>query len=375
MSEISKQRALFVTNAAHLSDRVGGVQTCSREYLTLLQAAGFVVEILKVDIDRRWTVRFLRRVRGSPYVGSIARSDLDKVFLRARDVDFVFLNQVSLSGGITRDPRAADLAGKIFLLSHGAEVTDLLNQVREPIRARQPSTRRPSLRTVKTVLEDEILSRQGISAAICLSPFDADFERWLGVERVTWIPRIITRDPLDWQPNIGRFGFLGTLNHVPNLSGLLAVLETGIWKEAFDLNIRVIGGPSAVGRWLAATYPRVDYLGELDDLALRNEARTWTAFLNPIFCQARGCSTKLATALGWEIPIITTALGKRGYVDNEENILTVDNPISFVAAMSLLKGKQNYEAVRAEQANAVHLMPTMQMNALQVREFVLGSPA
>jgi len=39
-----------------------------------------------------------------------------------------------------------------------------------------------------------------------------------------------------------------------------------------------------------------------------------------------GCSTKLAVALGWEIPIITTTMGTRGYVWKEENMPIADKP-------------------------------------------------
>lgn len=373
MNDVSKHRVLFVTNAGHISNRPGGVQMCTREYLSLLEAAGFVVELLKVEIDRRWTTRLRRRVRGSPYVGSISQAGLDRIFARASSVDFICLNQVNLAGSLTSDSRAPDLAGKIVLLSHGAEATDLLHQTRELKRHGLPSIRHLSLRNLQAVMKDEILSRAGIEAAVCLSAFDADFERWLGVRCVTWIPRTITNEAIDWDPVVGRFGFLGTLNHVPNLAGLLTLLETETWRKTSDLRIRVVGAPSEVGRWLAASYPRVDYLGELDDQALRDEARTWTAFLNPIFCQARGCSTKLATALGWELPIITTVTGKRGYVDHNDNILAVDDPDVFVEAMVALKERQYSEAVRLRQVETVHTMPSLETNAKHLRSFIFGA--
>jgi hypothetical protein len=78
--------------------------------------------------------------------------------------------------------------------------------------------------------------------------------------------------------------------------------------------VRVVGGPQELGRWLADKYGTVDYLGTLDDAALAVEAATWNVFIHPIFCLPRGCSTKLAIGIAWQIPIVTTAEGRRGYL-------------------------------------------------------------
>jgi len=57
----------------------------------------------------------------------------------------------------------------------------------------------------------------------------------------------------------------------------------------------------------------VEYLGPLDGGEMEKEAASWCAFLHPMFCFARGCSTKLATGLAWRIPCLSTASGVRGY--------------------------------------------------------------
>ena len=70
-------------------------------------------------------------------------------------------------------------------------------------------------------------------------------------------------------------------------------------------------------------------LGPLDDADLRGEAGSWNCFINPLFCLSRGCSTKLATALSWEIPVVTTSFGRRGYVWNDGTLSLAERPAEF----------------------------------------------
>jgi hypothetical protein len=143
-------------------------------------------------------------------------------------------------------------------------------------------------------------------------------------------------------------GAVGTLDHAPNLEGLVAVLEALGEHELTSFKVRVVGGPSEVGTWLAARYSCVDYLGAIDDAALTHEAATWSAFMNPIFCQARGCSTKLAMALGWEIPIVTTPQGRRGYVWGKGRLAEARTPGDFAnLCMGLLDDAKAREAQKA----------------------------
>src|SRR5205085_203219 len=148
--------------------------------------------------------------------------------------------------------------------------------------------------------------RSSLDAVLCISPFDAELERWLGASNVEWFPRVITRKPLIWNPNGTRIGFVGTLDHVPTIEGLLMFLRKLSESAAGTIRVRVVGGPEHLGRLLKRQFSIVDYLGHLPDDDLRTEASSWSCFVNPIFCLPRGCSTKLATAISWEIPIVTT---------------------------------------------------------------------
>jgi glycosyltransferase involved in cell wall biosynthesis len=328
------RKALFVAYANHLSTGGGGVQQCTHEFIRVLKGAGLGLELLPVEQDRRCATRLLRRFNPSQYWRPISRACVDRIQDAASGVEFVFLNQVALAGAIDDLDLGAETP-PIVLLSHGCEITDLLHLARLS-RTLPVSSRRlwPSMRlALGRTLADEIRARTKINGVISISPFDADTETWLGTSSVTWIPRIIDPHPLRRAAVQRRFGFVGTLDHTPNLEGLVAVLDVLCKWPAHELTVRVVGGPHRLGTWLAHTYPNVEYLGPLDDPALEVEAATWTAFLHPIFCLARGCSTKLATALSWQIPVITTTLGRRGYVWREGTLIEVNNPQGFVNAM------------------------------------------
>jgi glycosyltransferase involved in cell wall biosynthesis len=173
--------------------------------------------------------------------------------------------------------------------------------------------------------------RNHLDVVCALSPFDVDLERWVGALRVGWLPRIIEPIEFHWRPAGNRLGFVGTLDHGPNLEGLILVLDELVRRGCpQEQRIRVVGGSVALGNWLAQTYPHVDYLGALDDDHLRAEAATWNAFLHPIFCHPRGCSTKLAMAISWRIPIVTTTSGHRGYEWQAGGLVVADNPVRFV---------------------------------------------
>jgi hypothetical protein len=360
-----------VTNRQHIGPATGGVQTCSREYLAVLGRAGFKIETLQVDVDPTPSARVGRMLVTSPYRGCIASKDLRRLESASAETDFIFLNQVNLAGGLPSLPRGAEVRKKTVLLSHGAEVTDLVHIARAkntlPITARlRPS---PTM-ALQTVFMDELKSRRGIAAAICLSAFDADFERWLGVPKATWLPRMVTPNPLDWKPQVNRFGFIGTLDHAPNLEGLVEVLRAAQNNSRQDFDIRVVGGPPRIGRWLSAEFKMVTYLGSLSEFQLVEEAASWSAFLNPIFCKARGCSTKLATGMAWEVPIVTTTIGRRGYVCNDQDLSVADSVADFIDTLRTLSDFDRLNAMREGVKRASRSAPTLRENAMRLRDFL-----
>jgi hypothetical protein len=285
-----------------------------------------------------------------------------------RGVECVFLNQVDLAplAGALRaklGPRV-----KIVLLSHGLESADYLHV----LRARGAGTPfgdvgRSDLTKLGRLLVTESLHRQHIDQVFTLAPFEAEIERWLGARQVDWLPRTVTPCPLEWAPGPGRLGYVGTLNHPPNSEGLLLLLRALAAAPVPGQRIRLVGGPADAAQALTRAFPFVDYLGPLPDAELRAEAATWTCFLHPLFCYARGCSTKLAVALGWQIPVVTTAAGVRGYRWREGELPVADTPGELARLLARLADPEVARASQREVCAVARSSPTLEEVAAQVR--------
>jgi hypothetical protein len=362
---------LFISQSNFLKSGGGGVQICTREFIEVIRASDVDLTILPFEPDRRVSTALLRLVDSSPFVRPFAPDLPSRIEAAARQTpfDFVFLNQEVLAvlGPLLRSTLGARC--KIVVLSHGLEHTDLLHIIR--LRRSLPISGRT--RPTASVLLGRIFLaeqhfRQFIDGVCAISPFDADVERWLGTRRVAWLPRVVTSQPLSWQPTPGRMGFVGTLDHAPNLEGLVAMLEAMAGQRIDGMTVRVVGSME-IAQWLRSRFAHVEALGTLDDAALAVEAATWTAFLHPIFCLPRGASTKLALGLSWEIPVVTTAYGRRGYVWSEGGPLEADTPEAFVAACQALDPVAAQRS-RDDVRRAVATSPTVQSVAAQMRSFL-----
>jgi len=221
----------------------------------------------------------------------------------------------------------------------------------------------------------ESIQRQFIDHVFCLSEFEVGLERWIGSRSVSWLPRIVEIKPLAWQPNVGRFGFVGTLNHPPNAEGLNLFLKALVLHDV-SARVRVVGGPIEAAQELSIKYPVVDYLGQLDDQQLAREAATWTCAVHPLFCYARGCSTKLATYLAWQIPVVTTPQGSRGYSWKEGNIPQANDPNGLVKLALSMNKPEVVAAARMDLAKVAATSPTLhdvaQMVALSLADIIDG---
>ena len=336
----------------------------------MLCGAGFALAPLPFEGDARLSTRWRRRLAVSPYFRPWEPRLPERIAeaCAASGAEWVFLNQTTLAP-LAAALKAAAPHTKIVLLSHGLESTDLLHTLQR--RDRLPLSVRRTL-SPRLALGDALMveaeARTAVDAVCALSPFDADLERWLGAKRAFWLPRAIGAAPLDWRPTAGRFGFVGTLDHAPNLDGLVAILE------ALDgaARVRVVGAPARIGRWLASRFGAVDYLGGLGDDELRSEASSWNAFLHPIFLMARGCSTKLATALSWRIPVVTTELGRRGYVWRRGALTIADTPAAFAARCRELTDLTTAADAREAAAAAAQSSPTLAELCRALRENLAG---
>jgi hypothetical protein len=366
-------RGIFVSYRGYLEQPFGGVQICTREYVDIIKAAGIELIFCTFDGDKRFSTRISRQLNSSAYFRPAEAGVVDAITRIAADSnpDFVFLNQVNLAPFARKIRRSLRAGCKIILLSHGLESTDLLHTIRA--RRRLPLSGRvrptPALALGNSLLA-ECAFRVDVDIVCALSPFDVELERWVGAARVGWLPRIITSAALDWRPSGGRLGFIGTLDHAPNLEGLVTVLDKLMERVKGCLRIRVVGKPTRTGQWLAKIYPIVDYLGSIDDAALAQEGSSWNAIVHPIFCYARGSSTKLATAIGWCIPIVTTTMGHRGYEWREGELVVADEPARFADECLRLLNFDAADIARRQVMKVARTSPTIEENVARLRALI-----
>jgi hypothetical protein len=365
--------AIFVTSRNALSPAPGGIQLFTREQMNVLRCANFSLTVIAYDVDRRPATRLRRRLRPRPYANLLPPGLADEVAAARRDTasHFVFLNSTDLAplAGPLRE-RMGSGEAVIVLLSVGLDSVDYLHTAR----ARGDASAADAL-TLGRQFFAEAQQREAIDHVICLAPFEAEIERWLGARRVEWLPRTVPNQPLDWRPDPSRLGCVSTLNHPPNEEGLRLFLQEFAGLAPAGVRFRLVGGPASEGRALAARFAHVDYLGPLDEKALTAEAATWSCFVHPLFCYARGCSTKLAVALGWRLPIVTTAAGMRGYTWREGSVPCAEEPRELAALALRTLEPAAARAVRAQICVAARSAPTLAEVAARLREILLPTNA
>jgi hypothetical protein len=92
--------------------------------------------------------------------------------------------------------------------------------------------------------------------------------------------------------------------------------------------------------------------------------------LNPVFWLSRGASMKLATALGWGLPVLTTQAGARGYEWGGAAVpVCADDPRKFVqTALELLANPTALAAAGAAAQTAVVSAPNLVALAGRLRQ-------
>lgn len=307
--------AVFVSNANSLRNVPGGQQICTQEYLRTVEAAGFKPKVLDFTFRRDLPSRVRRKIRPNLYRNALPDGLAERVASTLKSIGgkWVFLNLTELSP-IAEEIKKLVPGAKVALLSHGAETVDHVHSLR--IDSQRNDNRPASLRRrlyVADLLVDESHSRPHFDHVFTLAPFEAEVERWLGARNATWLPRQIPNAALDWKPVQGRVGFVATLDHWPTIEAMDLTFPKFAERFKDPIRLRLVGGPQKEGREVAEKYPFIDFLGALSDDELRKEAATWTCYPQPLYCFARGCSTKLSTAMSWRIPVVSTPSGVRGY--------------------------------------------------------------
>ncbi|BAZ01857.1 hypothetical protein NIES37_58640 [Tolypothrix tenuis PCC 7101] len=369
VNNINSEPALFVSEQKYLKDTPGGVQICTREYINTLITVGFAISFLSYSTETKILTRIKRKLQPRPYVNRLPVDLAEKVVYAAKknNIKWIFLNQVDTAPIAQTIRESLGDQCKIILLSHGLESTDIFHNIRTKYGdsnfSKFSST---DLRVLAQSLVAECIHRQYIDYVFCLSSFEAEIEHWLGAKNVTWLPRTIPINPLTWSPHSSRLGFVGTIDHSPNREGLILFLEALEKIVPTNVRLRLVGGPENASKFISQRFSFVEYLGQLSNEELEAEASTWSCFVHPLFCYSRGCSTKLAIALGWQIPVITTQPGCRGYSWNQ-GILPLAKTPDILAQLAInMLDSETANATRQEIFNIVKSCPTLKNIAEQV---------
>jgi hypothetical protein len=362
-------RGVLVTSNTSVNGSSGGQQICTSEYRDVLAAAGIELSVVTFDWNRAFLTRVKRRLVDRPYHGVLPGGLCISVAAKVKEENaaFVFLNVADVA------PLAIELKSvipqdcQVVLLSHGMESVDYLHTAR--VRG-DTATRKSELRLGRQLFA-ELAQRQNIDYVFCLASFEAEIERWLGAKRVEWLPRVKSRaEPLNWRPLGTRLGCVSTLDHPPNREGIELLLDELDTSESGAFEFRIVGGPAKVGHDMAQRHRNVKYLGQVSNSELKREASTWNAFVHPLFCYARGCSTKLATALSWQIPIVTTPEGARGYVWREGNLPMAQSPSALAELALTFLDDSSAAKARADVQQIAETMPSLQEIAQRVRDIL-----
>ena len=284
---------------------------------------------------------------------------------------FIFFNEIDFPSLLLPLRERFGKSVKLLHLSHGLDSTDIC--IAQQIERGRLGTERYNggmVRRLGSKLQCEADYRRYLDGAICLSPLDAELERWLGARRTIWLSQPITEPPLDHKPVVGRVGCVATLDHVPNYDGLVEAFEALAKLKVSNLSFRLVGSPASRGAELGRRYNFVEYLGALSDAELRSEAASWSCFVHPIFHYARGRSTKLAVVLGWGLPLATTAAGARGYIWDESIFPLARTPPELAASVSEQLSLSEFERRREWTLQIAGIQPSSDVITQQALAFL-----
>ena len=324
-------KAIFLTNLQALKSEItGGVQLCSREFHDIISS---IAEIELTDYYVSYTRKLSQRLSIKLGMENYSMYDVKKdapallEYIRNNRVNLVFINMASLVRYAGPVKTAFGDQVRIVLLSHGNHSGDFLHLITKPLT--RPSALKRILQKIRLGMlistESEYRVRY-LDGVVALSETERQIENWFGGRKVVFLPRRLYADFLSYDPIPGRVGFMGRLDHPPNLQGMAILLDQLQKTDHSKIKIRLVGAPESYGRELQQRYPFIEYLGELSDKDLEKEVAGWSLLLNPVWWYSTGASTKLSRAISWGVPIISTTAGMRGYDWRQGALLVADTP-------------------------------------------------
>jgi len=328
MNSIEKQKILFVTDARHtFSEKKGGVQVCTEEYINLLRASGFDVLLHPVE----HTKKFSKRIKIKLGLDMYDRYDFDDLFeliekvVTTEKIKYVALNQVGLSNFSRLLKSRFGDGVKVVILSHGNESGDFLHEINRRKSKSWLSRIRDVCRLGFFIANESRFFMDYVDLVLSMSGTELEINKWLGAKKGLFVPRTFSPAFLSLASQSKRIGFVGTLDHLPNEIGLEKFLAAFEKINSDNLKLRIVGGPELAGHRFQKRFGCVEYVGLLNDKELDKEASTWACSINPIFWYSRGASTKLAQLVNWGMPLVTTEAGNRGYIWKQGDLLVADD--------------------------------------------------
>ncbi|WP_256009566.1 glycosyltransferase [Desertivirga xinjiangensis] len=326
------EKILFISDRKYVDFHIpGGVQLCTSEYLTYLSHSGHDPIIIKLDT----TKSFLKKIKIKFGLEVYDRYDFNNYTteivnaVKKHKIKTIALNQINLAPLIEIVKHHLPSDVKFVGLSHGNESGDYLHDI---AREKKPGIIETWKLGRQIVLESSFF-RENFDGIIVISEHEIPINQWIGALNQLHLPRILQPGFLSWTPREKNAGFVGTLDHLPNKLGLELLCDS-LKKSEFNYSINLVGGPEPEGRRLELLYPFIKYKGRLSNEQLEKEVSHWSIFLNPVFWYSRGASTKLAQAINWGIPVLSTPAGKRGYILSDETIITASNsPTDYSKAL------------------------------------------
>lgn len=332
--------ALFLYNPTDLNAKiVGGVQICTQQYLEIIKQAANEVHFFEVGFSRSLVFRVLHKLNLDAYLSYKTNTYKNRLLalIAEKQITHVFINKAELiKFSETIKSASQQIVPKIIIMSHGNESGDFLGDLAgKKARFNGLSKYFGIFKLGLSVYLESWYRERYVDLVCTMSEEEMAIEKWLGINNPIFIPRLIDRNlHVERSPLQNVFGWVGTLNHSPNINALYDLSEK-ISNANIQPEIRIVGAPKAIGEQLASKYTFIKYLGPLTEDQLLRETQEWSFFLNPIFKYSRGASMKLGKAIEWEIPIITTIAGKRGYFFGKEQLITCDNtPVSMTKTIT-----------------------------------------
>jgi glycosyltransferase involved in cell wall biosynthesis len=330
-------KAIFLTHKNALKSEVtGGVQLCSQEFRYIIE---HIEGVELLDYYVPYSKNIMQRVQMKMGMENYSMYDVKKdtpallAYIGNEDIEIVFINMASLVRYAKPIKQRFGSKVQVVMLSHGNHSGDFLHLITKPVN--KTGAVRGFLQKLRLglLIATEAIHRvHYLDSVIVLSETERQIENWFGGKKVVFMPRRLYAAFLEHKPVLGRVGFVGRLDHPPNLQGISLVLDELVGKNG-DLDFRLVGAPIEYGKIIKEKYPFVNYLGELSDADLEKEVATWAFLLNPVWWYSTGASTKLAKAISWGVPIISSTAGMRGYEWKEGDLLVKDTPKDMATAI------------------------------------------